>query len=99
MNAEKDKRVQDAANKLKGLKGKNELLQEKIDQMNNTLAILKLDSKEQVSLSETVNVIDLTKELIRAQADKDAMKGYDKEVEKSYKEKSDGYMAPYCAVY
>ncbi len=99
MNVEKDNRVKEADKKLKGIKGKNELLQEKIEQLNNTLLLLKLDSQEQISLSESVSVDSLMKELVRAQTDKDAMKGYDKEVEKSYNEKSDGFMAPYCAVY
>lgn len=99
MNQEKDKRVEDVSKKLKNYKAKNDLLKEKIEQLNNTLAMLKLDSKEQVNLSDSMSVDSLQKELKRAQADKDAMKGYDKEVEKSYDEKTDGYMAPYCAVY
>ncbi len=99
LNEEKDKRVNEVAEKLDGFVGKNDTLAEKIEKLNNTLSLLKRDNNELVSLSDSMSLDSLEEQIKREQADRDAQGGYDKEVEKTYSNNSQGYLAPYCAVY
>ena len=99
LNLEKESRVNKADKMLKGFVGKNDLLREKISKNNNTLAMLKMDNKELVSLSDMLSLDEVEKRLKTAQADGDTKGEYDKEVEKSYKENANNVMVPYCAVY
>ncbi len=99
LNKVKENRIKDVENGLEKLKGSNEALTESIDYIKNTLELLKKDKDELVNISEGMSLKELETNIKRSQADKDAQDEYEKEVEKSYKEKEDGIITPYCAIY
>lgn len=99
LNKVKENRIKEVENGLEKLKGDNEALAESIDYLKNTLELLKKDKDELVSISEGMSLKELETNIKRGQADKDAQDEYEKEVDKSYKEKEDGIITPYCAVY
>ncbi len=99
LNKEKNERLKLINEQFKDIKGLNESLVSKANELKNAVALLETDKDELVNISRNMSLEELQERITQSQSDNSVQNEYEKEVDKSYQNKSLYSMLPYCAVY
>lgn len=96
----KNKFVQQAASKMKGLQPLNSTLEEKLTKNKNILEALQLDTDELVQLSDNMaGDSELSEKIKRQKVDTEARSKYEAEANDEFQNQLKNFETPYCAIY
>lgn len=96
----KNKLVTKGYNELKSIQPLNDVLEEKIDKLENMLGSLQTDNEELVQLSDnTKNDSELEENIKSKRADNATKDKYEEEADDAFNDNLNNFEEPYCAVY